>query len=72
MTTQAEVKRAGTLRLLVCRVCGTEFTRRKAQPVCSNACNLIYKQSKHNAQNNPSTTADLQGAKSHDRTNQNS
>lgn len=54
-------KRAGSLKVLTCRVCNKEFTRRKFQPVCCHACNLIYK-STCTGQSNTLSQADLQGA----------
>lgn len=58
-----ENKRGGTLKLLTCRICAKQFTRRKFQPVCCHACNLIYK-----ATQTPSH-ANLQGAITHDTSN---
>lgn len=60
-------KRAGTLRSLTCRVCQKQFIRKKFQPICCHACNITYK-----AEQLTLSQANLQGANTHDRTNQNS
>lgn len=57
-------KRAGTLRVLTCRICNKQFARRKVQAVCCHACHLIYKEDKIKS------LADLEGAISNDNTNQ--
>lgn len=54
-------KRGGTLRVLTCRVCGEQFTRRKSQPVCCHDCNVIYK-----AEQIILSQANLQGASNND------
>lgn len=57
-------KRAGTLRSLTCRVCHKQFTRKKFQPVCCHACNIIYK-----AEQLTLSQANLQGANTDDHQN---
>jgi hypothetical protein len=52
------IKRGGTLRVLTCRVCNREFTRKKFQPVCCHSCNLIYKSNPHQANLQGATTND--------------
>jgi hypothetical protein len=56
-------KRGGTLKVLICRVCDKQFTRKKFQPVCCHDCNTIYKATQQTL-----SQADLQGASNNEST----